>query len=184
MAAIREATRAELADNGYAGVTYEGVARRAQTGKPVLYRRYPSRAHMVVDALPTLRWQPDDNLVWTNSLRDDLLLLFSTVIAIFQGFGVDNYRSLIAEADADLFSTLDAQVISLAERTVYPALDRARARGEIGPHQVPQRAAASIGVLVRNEMVFSLNPVDATTLGEILDSVYLPLIAKTSTQPT
>jgi AcrR family transcriptional regulator len=40
MSAIRAATRAELADYGYAGVTFEGVARRAQTSKPVLYRRY------------------------------------------------------------------------------------------------------------------------------------------------
>jgi len=176
MAAIREATRAELADFGYGGVTYEGVARRAQTGKPVIYRRYPSRAHMVIDALPTLRWQPDDGLVWTQSLREDLLLLFSTVVEVLSGFGVDNYRRLIAEADADLFSTLDAQVISLAERTVYPALERARARGELGPREIPHRAAISIGVLVRNEMFFSLTPLDATTLAEILDHVYLPLV--------
>jgi AcrR family transcriptional regulator len=176
MAAIREATRGELADFGYAGVTYEGVARRAQTGKPVLYRRYPSRAHMVVDALPSLQWQPDDDLVWTDSLREDLLLLFGTVMEVFEGFGVANYRSLIAEADADLFRTLDAQVTSLAERTVYPALERARARGEVGPREIPPRAAASIGVLVRNEMVLSPNPVDAGTLQEIIDTVYLPLI--------
>ncbi|OBI16659.1 hypothetical protein A5714_11060 [Mycobacterium sp. E2462] len=183
MAAIREATRAELADFGYAGVTYEGVARRAQTGKPVLYRRYPSRAHMVVDALPSLRWQPDENFVWTTSLRGDLLLLFSTVIEVFHGFGVGNYRSLIAEADADLFGTLAAEVRSLVERTVYPALERARARGEIGPRPIPPRAAASVGVLVRNEMVLSPSPIDASTLTEIIDTVYLPLI-HTLSSPT
>ncbi len=58
ISAIRDATYAELEEHGYSGVTFEGVASRAKTSKPVLYRRYRSRAHMVTDALPTLRYPP------------------------------------------------------------------------------------------------------------------------------
>jgi AcrR family transcriptional regulator len=185
MAAIREATRAELADFGYAGVTYEGVARRARTSKPVLYRRYPSRAHMVVDALPNLRWQPDDDgIAPLQSLREDLLALFGAVVDNFLAIGIDNYRSLIGDADDDLFNFLDAQVTGLADRTVYPALARARERGEIGPHEIPRRAATSIGVLLRDEMVFARNDIGADTITELLDTVYLPLIRTVSTQPS
>ena len=36
LAAIDHATRAELEDRGYQGVTFDGVARRARTSKPVL----------------------------------------------------------------------------------------------------------------------------------------------------
>jgi AcrR family transcriptional regulator len=184
MEAIREATRAELADFGYAGVTYEGVARRARTSKPVLYRRYPSRAHMVVDALPNLRWQPDDDgIAPSHSLREDLLALFGTVVDNFLAIGIDNYRSLIGDADDDLFNFLDAQVTGLAERVVYPALARARERGEIGPHEIPRRAATSIGVLLRDEMVFARNDIGADTITELLDTVYLPLIRTVSAQP-
>lgn len=183
MSAIREATQAELADFGYAGVTYEGVARRAQTSKPVLYRRYPSRAHMVVDALPNLRWHPDDNLLSTQSLRDDLLLLFGAVVGNFLAIGIENYRSLIADADDDLFKVLDAQVTGLAKRTVYPALERARERGELGPHAIPHRAATSIGMLVRDEMMFSRNAIGPDTIAEILDTIYLPLVKTLSTRP-
>ncbi|WP_370071187.1 TetR/AcrR family transcriptional regulator [Mycobacterium sp. MAA66] len=183
MAAIREATRAELADFGYAGVTYEGVARRAQTSKPVLYRRYRSRAHMVVDALPNLHWQPDDDAIAASeSLRDELLTLFSAVADNFIAIGIDNYRGLIADADEDLFNFLDAQVTGLAERTLYPALARARERGEIGPHEIPRRAAMSIGMLLRDEIVFARNDVDTDTIAEILDTVYLPLIKAVSAQ--
>ena len=185
MDAIREATRAELADFGYAGVTYEGVARRARTSKPVLYRRYPSRAHMVVDALPNLRWQPDDDGIEpSQSLREDLLALFGAVVNNFRAIGIDNYRSLIADADDDLFDVLDAQVAELEERTIYPALARARDRGEIGPHEIPRRAATSIGLLVRDEMVFARNDVGLDTIAEILDTVYLPLIRTVSAQPS
>jgi AcrR family transcriptional regulator len=183
MAAIREATRAELADFGYAGVTYEGVARRVKTSKPVLYRRYPSRAHMVIDALPNLRLAPDDAITPAETLREDLLTLFRAVVANFRAIGVDNYRSLIADADDDLFNFLDAQVTGLAERTVYPALARARERGEIGPHEIPRRAASSIGILMRDEMVFTRNDVGADTIAEILDTIYLPLIKTLSEQP-
>jgi AcrR family transcriptional regulator len=184
MAAIREATRAELADFGYAGVTYEGVARRVRTSKPVLYRRYRSRAHMVVDALPNLRWQPDDDgIAPSQSLRDDLLALFGAVVDNFTAIGIDNYRSLIADADEDLFTFLDAQVTGLADRTIYPALARARQRGEIGPHEIPRRAATSIGALLRDEMVFARNDIGPDTIAELLDTVYLPLIRTVSTQP-
>jgi AcrR family transcriptional regulator len=184
MDAIREATRAELADYGYAGVTYEGVARRVRTSKPVLYRRYRSRAHMVVDALPNLRWQPDDaGIAPTHSLREDLLALFGAVVNNFMIIGIDNYRSLIADADDDLFNVLDTQVTGLAERTIYPALARARERGEIGPHEIPRRAATSIGVLLRAEMVFTRNHIGHDTIAELLDTVYLPLIRAVSAQP-
>jgi AcrR family transcriptional regulator len=184
MTAIRDATRAELADFGYAGVTYEGVARRVRTSKPVLYRRYPSRAHMVVDALPNLSWQPDeDAIAASQSLREDLLTLFGAVVDNFMAIGIDNYRSLIADADDDLFSFLDAQVTGLADRTIYPALARARERGEIGPHEIPRRAATSIGALLRDEMVFARNDIGADTIADLLDNVYLPLIRTVSTQP-
>src|ERR1700755_637612 len=183
MSAIHAATRAEMADYGYRGVTFEGVSRRAQTSKPVLYRRYPSRAHMVVDALPNLHWQPDDELLSGESLRDDLVSLFGATVENFVAIGIGNYRSLIADADEDLFEVLDTQVTGLAERTVVPALERARERGELGPHAIPERAAASIGMLLRDEMLFSRNTVGPDTIAEIIDTVYLPLVETLSRQP-
>jgi AcrR family transcriptional regulator len=184
MSAIREAVQAELAEHSYAEVTFEGVARRAKTSKPVLYRRYRSRAYMVVDALPNLRWEPDaSSLASSESLRDNLLTLFGAVVDNFRTIGVDNYRSLIAEADDDLLGHLHAQIIGLTERTVYPALDRARERGEIGTHPIPRLAAMTIGLLIRDRLVFTRADVDRDTIAEILDTVYLPLITAVSTPP-
>ena len=109
MAAIRDATRAELAESGYAGVTFEGIARRVRTSKPVLYRRYRSRAHMVVDALPGLGLSSED-IPTTQSLRDDLLALFGAVLDNFHVIGIETYRSLIADADEELLNILEAQI--------------------------------------------------------------------------
>lgn len=175
MSAIREATRAELAERSYSGVTFEGVARRAKTSKPVLYRRYRSRAHMVVDALPALRWQASQTTD-APSLRDDLSALLSDALDKFRSIGIDTYRRLIADADDELLDTLDAQLTQLANQTVHRALSRARDRGEIGPSDIPDVAATSIAVLLRNELFFTRNPVDQETLIDMLDNVYLPLI--------
>ena len=51
MSAIRDATYAELKEHGYSGVTFEGVARRAKTSKPVLYRRWADRRALLRDVV-------------------------------------------------------------------------------------------------------------------------------------
>jgi AcrR family transcriptional regulator len=183
MSAIRDATRAELAEKGYTGVTFEGVARRAQTSKPVLYRRYPSRAHMVVDALPAMHWQPD-RILAAQSLREDLLTLLSAMLEIFHSIGVDTYRRLIADADDELLDTLSTQLAQVAHRTIYRALSEARDRGEIGAADIPDRAATTIAALLRNELLLTRNPVDRETLTDMLDNVYLPLIEAVSRRAT
>jgi AcrR family transcriptional regulator len=175
MSAIREATRAELTEHGYPGVTFEGVARRAKTSKPVLYRRYRSRAHMVVDALLAVPRQPVAACE-TPSLREDLLALLDAVMLRLDRIGIDTYRSLIADADDELLDTITAQLAELADQTIYRALSDARDRGEIGPAKIPDRAATAIAALVRNEVFFIRGPVSREALIDILDNVYLPLI--------
>ena len=46
-----DAVRELLSEVGYAALTLESVAHRASTTKPALRRRWPSRKHLVVDAL-------------------------------------------------------------------------------------------------------------------------------------
>ena len=61
-----------LADEGYGGVTMEGVAARAGVGKATVYRRWPCKSALVVDAVTACREsgsQPPD----TGSAREDLL---------------------------------------------------------------------------------------------------------------
>ncbi|MFP5220181.1 MAG: TetR/AcrR family transcriptional regulator C-terminal ligand-binding domain-containing protein [Actinomycetes bacterium] len=52
--AIRRATLDLLADVGYAAMSMEAVAAAAGVGKATLYRRWPSKEQLVVDALATL----------------------------------------------------------------------------------------------------------------------------------
>lgn len=72
--AILEAALEQLSTVGWNGLTMEGVAAAAQTGKAAVYRRWPSKEVLVADALrsglPSFDQAPD-----LGSVREDLLAL-------------------------------------------------------------------------------------------------------------
>jgi AcrR family transcriptional regulator len=131
-AAILTATRELLLDVGYAGVSMEAVAARAQVGKPTVYRRYPGKAALVFDAVfGQTRSRP---LPEQGEIGADLREAY--------GWAVDEFASSEAKAAlpgllADLSS--NEQLLDLVRRLVIdPEVERVRAalraaqeRGEI-----------------------------------------------------
>ncbi len=88
--AVLTAAFEELAETGYAGLSMEAVARRSGVHKTTVYRRWPTREALVIDALDARSDRyalpsPD-----TGSLRSDLLR-FGRVV-------VENLRHPIAGA--------------------------------------------------------------------------------------
>ena len=65
------ATLRLLADEGYEGITMEGVALAAGVGKATLYRRWPSKEELVLDAIRTVK--PDLLLPDNGDVRSDLV---------------------------------------------------------------------------------------------------------------
>lgn len=49
--AVLRATRELLVENGYAGTSIDAIASRAGVGRPAIYRRWASKAHIVHDAV-------------------------------------------------------------------------------------------------------------------------------------
>lgn len=179
MAAIREATRAELAEHGYWAVTFEGVARRARTSKHVLYRRYRSRAHMVLDAVPTFSWQPD-RTIETRSLREDLLALLRASVDRAERIGLDTYRAILSEVDDELFHESTIAVSQQFSDAIRAALTCARERGEIGPAPIPEAVVRVPIALLRNELLIERRAVNRTTLIELVDTIFIPLVIAVS----
>lgn len=68
-AAVLAATRALLLEVGYQDLTFALIAERAGSSRPALYRRWPSRAHLVHDAVFT---RGAEQLVTTGSFAADL----------------------------------------------------------------------------------------------------------------
>lgn len=71
--AVLVATRELLVELGYTRLSYERIAQRAGATRPAMYRRWPSKAHLVHDAVFAA---DDDELVpSTGSFEDDLRTL-------------------------------------------------------------------------------------------------------------
>ena len=75
--AILDATLAMLAEVGINGLTVEGVAARAGVGKATIYRRYPSKSDLILDALTRL--SDEIKPVTGLSVRDDLVHLVDVI---------------------------------------------------------------------------------------------------------
>jgi len=109
-----------------------------------------------------------------------LLLILTAILESFYIVGVDTNRRLGAEADDELFGEMTILMSDLVRRTFRRALSDARGRGEIGPAVIPERVEITLLALLRNELFFTRNPVNQSTLVELIDIVYLPLIAAVS----
>lgn len=81
--AVMEATFAMLAEAGYDGLTIEAVAHTAGVSKNAIYRRWPDKVAMVLDAIRTMA--PHDGLeVDTGDVRADMATMLRGMVAKFR----------------------------------------------------------------------------------------------------
>lgn len=76
--AVVEAVRAELLEGGYGSLTHGAVAKRAGVDRATVYRRWPTRARLVMDGLVGLAEAAVD-LPDTGSIEEDLRRLARSV---------------------------------------------------------------------------------------------------------
>lgn len=175
--AVLEATLAELAEVGYAGLRMERVAERAQAGKASLYRRWPSRSELVVDALqyaaPEVMDIPD-----TGHVRTDLMTVLRRMADQLDGPSGEAVRGLLAEAlsDPERTETARERLIELRGRLIEQIVHRAAERGEVRPDAVTPRTLEVGPVLVAHYFLIHGSPVPDRVLAEIVDEIVLPLI--------
>jgi AcrR family transcriptional regulator len=176
--AILDAAWAELTEVGYTALTIEAVAKRAGTSKPVIYRRWPSRAHLVVSAWA--RQRPIHPVTpHLGSLRADLLWLFTRVADRMAGMMTETIAGVMAEAfkhpevQSLLRERIDSAPLTSAIQTV---VDNAAERGEIRPVILPKMAARLPLDLIRSEAIVRGAPITDDTIATMVDDVYLPLL--------
>jgi AcrR family transcriptional regulator len=129
--AILEATLVLLAEQGYADLVLLDVAKRARVSTATLYRRWPSKAPLVLDALRTLILTvPLPN---TGETRQDLILfLKERMQTAGSPLLTQVIPALVAEGQrnpdlATLFWSLQAPVRQLA----FTLFERGIARGDL-----------------------------------------------------
>jgi len=176
--AIYDATLAELREVGYLNLSLERVAQRARTGNASLYRRWPSRAELVIDAIshavPEHEELPD-----TGSVRGDLLALLRLACARQAGPAGEVMRGVIAESlGNERVHAARARLADYRTGQVLEVLRRGADRGEVRPEAVVP-AVASVGpMLVMSAFLLRGEPASDETVTEIVDQVLLPLVAR------
>ncbi len=128
--AILDATLELLAEVGYSALTVEGVAQRAGVGKATIYRRWPSKLPLVVEAFRRL---PGLEEVDTGNLVDDLNKMLRSYLQRFEATPLAAVLpSLVGErAHNPELSQLFDPVVRERRRPLVQVLERAVERGEL-----------------------------------------------------
>lgn len=182
--AIFQAVLDELAEVGYARLTMEGVAQRARAGKASLYRRWPTRIELVMDAvysrLPDPAAPPD-----TGSLRGDLLALLRANAEALAGPAGEALRGLLSEAlaDSEVIARVRRNSQGATLRIMREILRRAADRGEIDAAAVTDRRLETGHALLRYHFLFNGTPIPDQVITGIVDEVLLPLFRSPTCPP-
>jgi len=180
--AVLEATLEELGRVGYAALTFEGIAVRAQVNRTTIYRRWPTKFALVHAAMVATK--DSDEPPDTGSVRGDLLALAKRRL---ETMSLPRTRALaaamISEApDSELVQGAQA-FREKARAMVAEVVERAIVRGELPPRTDPdliQQPLFSVlfsGVLLRRELPsepFILRLIDALLVGAAHDARISP----------
>lgn len=180
--AIVDAVMTELAETGYDRLTVDGVAARARVSKASLYRRWPGKPELVIDAVYTTLPIPAE-LADTGSLRGDLLALFELVGRTLAGPSGQALKGLISETlrDPDVAERFHARSRGRGIQAMRTIVDRAVDRGELDSAELPERRLEAGHNLLRHEFLMG-GEVTPEFVASLVDDVVLPLLTCTRAQ--
>jgi AcrR family transcriptional regulator len=174
---ILDATLDVLSEVGYEGMTIDMVATRAKAGKATVYRRWASKAELVIDAVGCMKAPVvPEEIPDTGSLRGDLVAMVKAPAVH------DSQRK--ARIMGGLVSLMNAEpslVQAANDAVVKPRVDLARLflRRAIDRGEIPADADVDLLSYVSVSMVsyrtlMLREPIDRAFLLRIIDEVILP----------
>jgi AcrR family transcriptional regulator len=176
---ILDAALDVLSEEGFDGMTIDMVAARAKAGKATLYRRWPSKTELVIDAVACMK-NGDidfDHLPDTGTLRGDLIAMIKTPsirdaekkLKIMAGL-----VSLLAR-NPELADAAHETVIAPRMRLNRIFLQRAIDRGEIKNVDIELVANISSSMVTYRNLMLRKH-VDRDFLIKVIDEVVLPAV--------
>ncbi len=183
--ALHEAALELLSEIGFERMTMEAVAARAGTSKATAYRRWCSKAALVVDAL-RCHGPEDFDPPDTGSLRGDLVAVLHHMRSAMEQEGAARLIGLVASArsDPDLAAAMRADFTGHRQRISRTLAGRAVARGEMSPEVDPDVFHEVIPPMLLNRMLMSDEPLTDAFLAHVVDDVALPVLTSGTTPQT
>jgi AcrR family transcriptional regulator len=178
-AAIASAVVEVLGRSGYAGLTMDAVAMAAGVGKATIYRRWSSKAELLLSVMDVVG-APVLQVPDTGKLREDLVEVLAGVVELCSGPSGRAIRSLLGAVIDDPVLQEGNRRLPLAtwDAAWDTVVARAVERGEI-PAGAGPSIAAEVGpaVLVLRWLVTG-RPLDSAVVTDLVDRVVLPLLQR------
>ncbi|KAB7788495.1 helix-turn-helix domain-containing protein [Bifidobacterium cebidarum] len=156
--------------------TFENVAIRAHTSKPVLYRRWSNRTELFVDAMKHHRAHAAIERPHTGTLRGDVISILlqlnrkqSDAVMVLAKFGV--YANWLGVSAHELY---ERTMIS-DQPSIMMAVENARSRGEI-TCELPESLLRMPGELGRATILRDMRPLSEADIVATVDELFLPLV--------
>jgi AcrR family transcriptional regulator len=179
--AIRRAALDLLAEESYDALSMEAVAARAGCGKAAIYRRWPSKSALVVDAIAACK-DRGFQLTDTGSARVDLLDYVQSMLRYFRTSDIGRVMpALVAELakNPELAAGFRQGVIQPRRALVLEMLARGVARGELRPDvDLDIVADAMVGV-VHYRLLLTGQEVDEALPARLVDLLWRGMAADT-----
>jgi AcrR family transcriptional regulator len=178
-AAIASAVIEVLGRSGYSGLTMDAVAMVAGVGKATIYRRWSSKAELLLGVLD-VAGAPVLEVPDTGELREDLIAVLTELVELFGGPSGRAIRSLLGAVIDDPVLQEGCRRLPLAnwDAVWETVVARAVERGEV-PVDAGRSIAAEVGpaVLALRWLVTG-RPLDDSVVTELVDRVVLPLVQR------
>lgn len=158
--AVMAATLQLIAESGLGGVSVDEVARRSGVAKTTIYRHWPSRSALLLDACSNLAARPQ--FPDTGTLRGDLEAIATRMAGRLRS---DRWASSLpsmldaAERDPEL-AEVHTRLHAGFMEPLYVAIDRAKERGELPPACDPSEIVAAVVGPLYYRRWFSRQPLD------------------------
>ncbi|MFC3575148.1 TetR/AcrR family transcriptional regulator [Streptomyces yaanensis] len=191
---ILEAARELLFECGYDGFAMDEVAARGRVAKTTLYRRWPTKDHLLVALVA--RMQDEVPVADTGHLRQDLVDYLTAVADGLnrmravgrRGNPEDRSAGVVAElvAAAGRHPDVGEAVRALfARRNILPLalLDRARERGELRPGADSEAVFDQLAGALYYRLLVTGAPIGAEYVERLVDQVLAGAAGHTTPHP-
>jgi AcrR family transcriptional regulator len=154
---------------GITGLTFESIARNTGVGRPTLYRWWPNRAAILIEALleVTARAAPYAD---TGDVLNDLSTHAVSYARFLKGRYGNAYRALFAEAqrDAETASALRKQLIEPRRALTRHVLRQGIQRGQLRPEIDIEAAIDQLYAPIIYRFLLGHEPLDKSSVTTLI----------------
>lgn len=182
--AILEAAYAEMSEVGYTAFSVEGVAARARTGKASIYRRWPTRSDLMLDAVCSQLPMPQDCSIAMAEIGDEVSTadalrgVARAISGVIGSPAGDVIRAIKCEAatDPELARAIDDRFQAPRREYLLRLLQRGVERGEVRPGADTPLIADIIPAIFTHRLIMEREPITPRFISQVIEQVLIPLI--------